>query len=253
MKSLEDQKQVGYPKSFIQTRSRRKKSLRLEDMNVNAHNGVILDSIYSTQDFDQENEMNDEDLLSILNDFTCFISDINLNDVDVSLSKNLPAEPQPEKYLKKRSNEMINSDENNEYIPRRSSRIKQMQINKNKRKKRKLKEAKNQNTELGVIDEENFIHDEKKTTPKTNPQDNTNMDDNQDMTEYKEPIKNTNLKQNKKFKESKNQKLKDNDNSKLTESSKQVIKMDNQSQGNSKFHQKSYLLFSFYIFINFYL
>lgn len=236
MKSFEEQKQAGYPKSFIQTRSRRKKSLRLEDTQINVNNGVVLDSIYSTQDIDQEIKMNDEDLYTLLDEFSKFISDINLSDVEIASSKNLSAEPQPEKYLKKRSNEMLKKDENNEYRPRRSTRIKEMQIKKIKRNKRRQKEVKKQNNELGVIDEENLIESESKNVPRIPSQENLNMNHNENVTELNESIKVANLKQNKNLKGSNDQKPANNENSKLNQTSTQIKTKENQSQGNYKLH-----------------
>jgi hypothetical protein len=149
--------------SSIQTRSRRKRSARLKNIQENSNSESVNEPMCSSKKIQNEIQIENENLQNILDDFAFFISDLNQIGSSRLSSKKFQIDPEPEQYLQKRSDQILNEDNNGKIRLRRSERIRKYQSDKKKQKTKK-KEIKKQHKELKVIDEDNFGENEKHIT-----------------------------------------------------------------------------------------
>lgn len=190
MKSSKELSRMEHQTSSIQTRSRRKRSARLKDTQEKIINESNNELIHPSKEIENNNQIDINNFQSIVDEFSLFISNINqIESIPSSLTKS-ETESEHDQYLQKRSSRLL-EDENNEKISfRRSKRIKNNQILKNKQNKTKKKDIKKHYNELKVIDEENLDENKKKITSHNDSLETTKLENNEGNTQITE---NTNL------------------------------------------------------------
>lgn len=185
IKTHNDSAQILQQKSSVMTRSRRKKSARLEEPIQNEDNA----SYSSKNQLDDTNHEHLNDITSILNSFSLFISDVNKLELDYEKQQNLMEKSVSDENLKKRCDKTFDTQENSDIQPQRSKRIKQFQKNKNKHKKKAELESNKQKKKLETIyEKDNFNSNKNQLNDTNNSQEivktktNRNLKKNKDIT-----------------------------------------------------------------------